>query len=175
MEINERDLFDFIFYQGNLSSEKVEYLKTSRIFDEELEFYRSLKKSLNEELSEEIKQMIAEKIHVYNPAKIHILYPVQEKMGKRFNHIAVLAAASTDEKPAVSAKTFIDEANHYLIRLLNFKNSSKIYVFSTSEEIIKNYKVIIQPSGKTFSQSDNSAPIEVDSTIEAENIELQFT
>ncbi|NWF89906.1 MAG: hypothetical protein HXY50_10650 [Ignavibacteriaceae bacterium] len=174
MNITERDIFDFVFYQENLSSEKVEYLKTSRIFDEEIAFYRSLKKSLNEELSEEVKRKIAEKIPLYNPARFHVLYPVRDTFPKRNNHIPVLAAATPNENSSISAKTFIDEAHHYLIRLINFKNSSKIYCFSTSEEKLKNYKVIILPSGKTFEQSDNSSPIEIDQQIEAEKIELQF-
>lgn len=174
MNISERDLFDFIFYPENLSVEKAEYLKTSRIFEDEIEFSRSVKKSLMEELSEEVKLKIAEKIHIYNPAKIHTLYPVQETSKKVRSSIPVFAAASQKEKPAISAKTFIDEANHYLIRLLNFKSSSKIFVFSTTNEILKNYRVIIQPSGQIFSQADNSTPLEINSPIEADKIELQF-
>ena len=174
MNISERDIFDFVFNKENLSNEKVEYLKTSKVFDEEIEFYRSLKKSLDEELSEEIKLKIAEKISLYNPAKYYVLYPAKVTPKKRKNDLPILAASSPEEKPSLTAKTFVDEANHYLIRLLNFKNSSKIYVFSTTEEIIKNYKVVVQPSRKTFEQADNSSPIEINSPIEAESIELQF-
>jgi hypothetical protein len=174
MNITERDLFDFVFQPENLSIEKVKYLKTSKIFDEEINFYRELKKSLDEELSDEVKRKIAEKIPLYNPAKFHVLYPVQEAVRKKKNDLPVLAAASPKEKPSVKAKTFVDENNHYLIRLLNFKESSKIYVFSTTNEILKNYKVIIHPSEQIFEQVDNSVPIEINFPIEAENIELQF-
>ncbi len=174
MNISEQDIFNFVFNPENLSNEMVEYLKTSKIYDEEIDFYRSLKKSLDEELSEEVKTKIAEKIPLYNPAKFYILYPVKDIHKKRKNDLPILAAASPKEKPSITTKTFVDEANHYLIRLLNFKNSSKIYVFSTTEEVIKNYKVIIRPSGKTFEQADNSSPIEMDTPTDAENIELQF-
>ena len=121
-----------------------------------------------------MKQKLAEKIPLYVPLKIFILYPVKETVKKRKNDVPIFAADSPKEKLAVMAKTFIDEANHYLIRLLNFKDSSKIYVFSTTEGTLKNYKVIVKPSGKVFEQIDNSSPIELDSPIEAESIELQF-
>lgn len=174
MNISERDIFDFVFYPENLSTEKVEHLKNSKVFDEEISFYRLLRNSMEEELSEDVKLKLAEKIPLYVPMKIFVLYPVKETLKKRKNDIPILAADSPKEKPAVAAKTFIDENNHYLIRLLNFKESSKIYVFSTTEESLKNYKVIVKPSGQTFEQIDNSLPIEISTPIEAENIELQF-
>lgn len=174
MDISERDIFDFVFYPEKLSIEKVEHLKNSKIFDEEVSFYRLLRNSMEEELSENVKLKLAEKIPLYVPMKIFILYPVKETVRKRRNDVPIFAAASPNEKPAVAAKTFIDENNHYLIRLLNFKDSSKIYVFSTIEEHLKNYKVIIHPSEQIFEQADNSSPIEIDSPIEADHIELQF-
>ena len=175
MNISENELFNFVFYPENLSIEKAEYLKTPLIFDEEIEFYRNLKRSLKEELSEEVKLKIAEKISVYNPAKFHMLYPFVDSPQKRKNDLTILAAASAKEKPLVATKTFIDEANHYLIRLLNFKESAKIYVFSTTNAVLKNYKIVIYPTGQTFEQSDNSLPIELNTPIEAEKIELQFS
>lgn len=174
MNISERDIFDFVFYPENLSNETAENLKNSNLFAEEIDFYSSLKKSLVEEISEEVKQKIAQKIPLYTPVKVFVLYPAQENKKKQKNDVTILAADSPKEKPAVTAKTFIDEANHYLIRLLNFKDSSKIYVFSTTDEILKNYKVVVQPSGQVFEQTDNSSPIEINSPLEAENIELQF-
>ncbi len=74
----------------------------------------------------------------------------------------------------MTSATFIDEDKHYLIKLHNFENSAKIYVFSTSEEQIKNYKIIIHPSEKIYEQSDNSQPLLVDAPVEASSIELQF-
>jgi hypothetical protein len=174
MDISERDIFNFVFYPEKLSVEKVEHLKTSKLFDEEIDFYRLLRNSMEEELSEDVKLKLAEKIPLYVPMKIFVLFPVKETVKKRKNDVPIFAAASPNEKPAVAAKTFMDENNHYLIRLLNFKDSSKIYVFSTTDEILKNYKVVVKPSGQTFGQIDNSSPIEISTPIEAESIELQF-
>lgn len=174
MKITERELFDFVFFPENLPNDKVEYLKNFKEFDDEIKFYHSVKDSFDEELREDIKQKIAERIPIYIPAKIFFLFPVKKTVKEKNGDVTVLAAASPKEKPSVKAKTFIDESNHYLIRLLNFKDSSKIYVFSTTEEVLRNYKVKIKPSGQTFEQSDNSTAIEINSPIEAENIELQF-
>lgn len=174
MKISEKEIFDYVFYPENLTKDKVEYLKNSRLFNEEINFYHSLKKAMDEELSYEVKQKLGEKIPIYILQKVIVLYPVKEPTKKSKIHLPVLAAASEKQKPAVSVKTFIDESNHYLIRLLNFKDSAKIYVFSTTEEVLKNYQVVIKPSGQTFEQDDNLKPIEFKSPLEAENIELHL-
>lgn len=174
MKITERDIFNFVFFRDNLSVEKVNYLKNSKNFIEEIDFYLSLKQSFDEELSEDVKQKIAEKISIYIPSKIFFLFPVEQHSKKRTNSKSVLAAATSDAPSEVHVKTFVDETNRYLIRLLNFKDSAKIYVFSTTDEVLKNYRIIIKPSEQTFEQNDNSSPIEIDWPIEAENIELQF-
>ncbi len=174
MKITEREIFDFVFFPENLPIDKVEYLKNFNEFDDEIKFYHSLKASFEEELSEDIKQKLAERIPIYIPTKIFFLFPVKEVIKEKNSDVTVLAAASPKEKPSVKAKTFIDESNHYLIRLLNFKDSAKIYVFSTTEEVLKDYKIVIRPSEQIFEQTDNSSPIELNSPIEAENIELQF-
>lgn len=174
MKITERDIFNFVFFRDNLSAEKVNYLKNSKNFIQEIDFYLSLKKSFDEELSEVVKQRIAEKIPIYVPSKIFFLFPVEQQSKKRTNSKSVLAAATSEVSSEVHVKTFIDETNRYLIRLLNYENSSKIYVFSTTDEVLKNYRIIIKPSEQIFEQIDNSSPIEIDWPVEAENIELQF-
>jgi hypothetical protein len=174
MNVSERDIFNFVFYPDYLSDEKFSFLKTSKIFDEEVDFFISLKKSLDENLTAEIKNKIAERIPIYVPSQTYSLYPVRELQRKKKNNIQVLAADSPKEKPEVTVKTFVDETNHYLIRLLNFKDSAKIYTFSTTEQSLKNFKVVIHPASAVFNQADNSTPIEVNHPIEAEKIELKF-
>lgn len=174
MHVSERDIFDFVFYPENLSKQKNEYLKNSNLFSEEINFYSLLKKSLEEEISEEVKLKIAQNILLYTYVKVFVLYPAREIKKKRKNDVTILATASEKEKSSVEVKTFLDENNQYLIRLLNFKNSAKIYVFSTTEEVIRIYKVVIHPTKITFEQSDNSSPIEIDTPIEAKKIELKF-
>ncbi len=74
----------------------------------------------------------------------------------------------------MTSATFIDEEKQYLIKLHNYENSAKIYVFSTSEEKIENYKIIIHPSNNIYEQVDNSQPLLIDTEVEATSIELQF-
>lgn len=174
MNINERDIFNFVFYPETLVREKNEYLEKTNLFEEEVNFYKQLKGSLSEELSAEIKNKIVEKIPLYKPAKIFFLQPVRDNIKKKKNDVLVLAADSPKEKADVVVKTFSDVDNNYLIRLVNFKESAKVFVFSTTDEVMENYRIVIQPSGKTFEQADNSSPIEIDSPIEADSIELKF-
>lgn len=174
MKITERDLFDFVFNPEILSQEKAEYLKSSQIFEEEINLFKLIKQSLTEELDDSIKQQIKAKIPLYQPLKVYTLFPIQDNSKKKKNGTAVFAAASPQDKTFVTTQTFIDEANHYLIRLLNFKSSSKIYVFSTIEKTMENYKIIIRPSGQIFEQADNSSPIEINKPLSVEKIDLQF-
>ena len=102
------------------------------------------------------------------------LNPVKEKVRKKKATGLTLAADSPKIKSKLTSATFIDEDKHYLIKLHNFENSAKIYVFSTGEEQIKNYKIIIHPSNKIYEQSDNSKPLLIDAPVEASSIEIQF-
>lgn len=174
MKITERDIFNFVFFKENLTVEKMEYLKHSKEFVEEIDFYLSLKQSFDVELNDDIKQRIANKISVYVPSKIFLLFPIEKQIKRRLNNKSVLAAATSETSAEFEVKTYIDENKQYLVRLLNSKNHSKIYVFSTSEEVLRNFQVIIKPSGQKFEQSNNYSPIELDKPLQADNILLKF-
>lgn len=174
MKISERDIFNFVFFPAILSIEKRKYLESIGIYNDEIRFYEELKKDLSDELSAEIKSKIAQRIPNYRFEKIFFLYPTYENNSKRKTDKSILAAASPINQTSITASSFVDEKNQFLIRILKSENKSKIYVFSTVDEVIKNFKIIIKPSGQVFEQQDNTHPICFDKQIEIENIELQF-
>lgn len=173
-EITELDIFNFVFHPELISKEKERYLEGSPEFRDEIEFYSSLKKSLVEELSSEVRQKIASKIDSYKPGNIIYLYPVDEYQNRKLSNNVRLAAASPEEKPKVSSKTFYDEEKTYIIKVINYEKNSKVFVFSTQYELIKDFELNILPQNLKYHLSDNSAPLELDFKVEPESISLEF-
>ena len=172
MEITEKDIFNFVFYTNLLPPKKIKYIEGSTNFSKGIKFYQSLKLLLSQNLTVEIKNLISEKIPVYK-SMMHKLYLVKEVNSKRKSNL-ILVADSPKIKSKMTSATFIDDEKQYLIKLHNYENSAKIYVFSTSKEKIENYKIIIHPSNNILEQADNSNPIIIDAPVEVSSMELQF-
>jgi len=182
MEITERDLFNYVFYKNTLAEDKAEYLGSTDIYKDEIDFFNSLKNTLSVETNSEIKKKIAQKIPVYDFSNltrqtgIIVLYPVIEKSkkGKKDKGL-VLATDSAELKTQQTSQTFYDEKKEYLIKLVYSESETKIFVFSTSESELKNLKLTLHPNEKEYFLKDNSNPLEVNENITAESILLEFT
>jgi len=173
-EITERDIFNFVFFPELISKEKERFLATSADFKDELEYYSSVKESLRDEINLEIKKKLSSKINVYKLANIIYLYPVEEYPNKKTSDNLVLAAASPEDKPKISSKTFYDEGKSYIIKVINYEKSSKIFVFSTQYELIEDFDLLILPQNLKYHIEDNSAPLELDLNVDPESISLEF-
>jgi hypothetical protein len=173
-DITEKDIFNFVFYPELISKEKVNFLQTSSDFKDEIEFYSSLKKSLCEEINPEIQKIISLKINAYKLQNIIYLYPVEEQHNKKTSNNLVLAAASLEDKPKVSAKTFYDEDKTYIIKVINYEKSSKVFVFSTQYDLVKDFDLNILPQNLKYHITDSSVPLELDFIVEPESISLEF-
>lgn len=171
--IEEQDLFCYIFFPESVLTAKKEIIKIDNSFEEVLEFYRNLK--LNSEIKPDdiLKKKIANKIPAYSLSNVIQLYAlkdpeVQKQNGNR------LAASSTELKPQMTTKTFVDNDKEYLIKVLNYADITKVFVFSTKDEVVKNFDIIIEPHNLKYHFEDNSEPLKIDKPIEAEKIELRF-
>ena len=174
MQITERDIFNFVFFREEFPEEKKDYLKNSLMFKEEIEFYSSIKNSLNEDINFETKRKIASKISAYKPVNVIQLFPVTEHYKPKHSNGLVLAAAAEVEKPKVSTKTFYDEDKTYIIKVINYEKSSKVFVFSTQYELVKDFHLNILPQNLKYHIPDSSIPLELDFIVEPESISLEF-
>jgi hypothetical protein len=172
LKITERDIFNFVFYPELVKEELRAFLSSIENSTDAIIFYKELKISLQKELSFDIKKNVAQKISAYKLSNIISLYPVQviKKKGNRI----VLAAASIEEKPKIITKTFYDADKTYIIKVINYSENSKIFVFSTQQEVIKNFEIIILPENKKYHCNDNSLPLELSTPVEAESIQIEF-
>jgi hypothetical protein len=172
LKISERDIFNFVFHPDLVMQEIKSFLVSIEDSNDAIVFYKELKESLKSDLSIEIKKKISEKISVYIFSNIIDLYPLEEIKKKR--NSTILAAASVDEKPKIITKTFYDADKTYIIKVINYSENAKIFVFSTQQEVIKDFEIIILPENKKYHCNDNSLPLELSAPVEAESIQIEF-
>ncbi len=172
--INERDIFNFVFSPELLTSGQKSKINQHGEYANLISFYQEIKNTMNEELPEEIKNLIAEKIAIYRPVRTINLFPAENIDEKKNYVLPVLAAASAIETDVNYSQTFIDSNKEFLVRLINIGNKSKIYVFATNNEIVKNFKLKISPSGKSFSMADNSSPLELETVQKIDGVEIEL-
>jgi len=175
MKINERDLFNFVFSKGLLDKEKAEYIKVKNLFNEEIFFLKSLKNASSEKITPDSKRKIAQKIPSYKYFGTIELYPEDVKKIKlKFNKSLLLAADSAELKPQNTSQTFIDENKNYLIKLISSETESKIFVFSTKEELLYNLNITLEPQHIKFHMNDNSKPLELNEAYDVQKIKLEL-
>ncbi|MGQ9644687.1 MAG: hypothetical protein ACUVT3_12585 [Ignavibacterium sp.] len=174
LDITEQDLFNYVFFPESLSPEIIHFLSNSKEFSDEIEFFSELKSSLNKELSLDEKKELADRIQSYHFNKIITLYPVKYSAKKKVNGLILAAASDEVKKPIVSSRTFYDNDNAYIIKVINYENYSKIFVFSTQYELIKNFDLLINPQNLRYHIDDNSIPLELDFKVLPESITIEF-
>lgn len=175
LNITEKDIFNFVFFNNLISTEKEEYLNGNSNFKVQLDFYKKLKDVFLEEIPNNIKDKIVSGIEAYKKIKTFILYPVDYGHKKKHSDVLILAADSiAAESNEIKSKTFIDEGRNYLIRLIKENSKSKIYVFSTHEPVMKNFTVVIKPQSVKYVLDNNSRPLEIEGNIDPESIEIEF-
>lgn len=176
--ITEKDLFYYVFNQSLLLEDKILFLKNSQEYVNEIQFYINLKEYLDTELSDEDKFLIAKKILEYrfNSANIRAveLFPIRKIEHKNSNNLVLRADSENINNKFVHTKTFYDDNKIYIIKVINYRNSSKVFVFSTIEEIIRDFDVVISPHQLRYHLSDNTEPLELDFNIEPESIKIEF-
>jgi hypothetical protein len=172
--IDEQDLFCYIFFPESVSAEKKVIIASDKSFDEILEFYGYLKSNSENIPDDVLKKKLANKIPAYSLSNVIQLYvlkdpEVQKQNGNR------LAAGSTELKPKMTTRTFVDNDKEYLIKVLNYADITKVFVFSTKDELVKNFDIIIEPHNLKYHFEDNSEPLKIENSIDAEKIEIRFS
>ena len=171
--IDEQDFFCYVFFPESVTDEKIKMIESDKSFEEILEFYRQLKLNSEKKPDESLKRKIANKIPAYNLSNVIQLYALKDHVAPKQNSNR-LAAGSTELKPKMTTKTFVDNDKEYLIKVLNYADITKVFVFSTKDEVVKNFDIVIEPHNLKFHFEDNSKPLKIEDTIEAEKIEIRF-
>lgn len=173
MIIDEMDIFNYVFFPANLSDEKKKQLEIDESFSEAIEFYKQLKLNSESKLPNSVKKILAEKIHAYKLHHVIELYPLIETR-HQFSNGSRLAASTKELAPRITTKTFVNKEKEYLIKVMSYENETKVFVFSTNDKIIKDFDIIIKPNDLIFHLENNSEPLVIKQSIDAETIQLKF-
>lgn len=170
--ITEKEIFDFVFFPSALPEEKQVFIRDDAGLSEYINFYEELKRQLQQRPERSFKKIIAAKIPAYkfvNEVELHRL----ENTAGNGNKLR-LAAASREFVPQLTTQTFIDEEKEYLVKILTDTTQTKIFVFSTLNSSLKNFRILIEPTHLEFQMADNSKPLLIDKPITAEKIKINF-
>lgn len=171
--ISEKDIFCFVFYPETLSDGKRKKISEDSSLSEFISFYMNMKLDLNTEPDIEIKKKLASRIPAYTLSNVIELYPLKSPQSHKHKSNR-LAAASTELKPQTATKTFVDTEKEYIVKVLNYGDTTKVFVFSTKDEVVKDFNIIIEPQNLEFHFDDNSEPLIIDQAVDAEKIHLRF-
>jgi hypothetical protein len=171
--IDEQDIFNFVFYPANLSADKKRIIVSDNKLKEALDFYKQLKINSNRGQSDTLKELMAKKIPAYTLANVISLYPLKAAVIHKKNQ-SRLAAGSIDLAPKMTTKTFVDNEKEYLIKVLYSEEVTKIFVFSTNDELVKDFDILIEPQNLKYHCEDNSEPLQIAQLIDPEKIQLSF-
>lgn len=172
--IEEQDIFNYIFFPDQLNADKKNLIESDKTFQEPLEFYKALKQNSEKEPSSSLRKKIALKIPAYKLTDVVELYPLKESYRTNQNGFR-LAAASKELTPKMTTRTFVDKEKDYVIKVLNYSNETKVFVFSTKDEVVKDFDIIIEPQNLKYHFEDNSEPLVIPHLVAAEKIQLKFS
>ena len=174
ININEQDIFKYVFSPHLLSKEKTKYLGKDERYKNQILYYKSIREAVYSKTSSDLKSKIASKIPSYRLANIFFLSPVNYVEEKKSNGSLIFAAKTAEEPSKLSTYTFTDEEKNFLVRVVSFENSTKVYLFSLKEDLIQNITLKIFPGEEEFFMKDNSESLELDRKIKVESIEIKI-
>ncbi len=176
MSIEEQDIFNYAFFPDSLEVSKKKLIEQDKTLTETINFYQKLKVSQNRKSGRDLKEKLANKIPAYSLLNEIYLYPLKGIREPRINKKRLAAdSESKNLSPRMMSETFTDEAREYMIKILKYESKTKVYVFSTKNEIVKNFELVVEPSKIRYHFKDNSEPLILDEIIGAENIRIEFS
>lgn len=168
--INEIELFKYVFARERLDAALVAEIEREEVFRDSINYFEELKSALQQKISFDVKKKLAAKIPIYNfnnEIELHeVKIPSPKNGGQR------LAAATKELTNKPYTKTFIDENGEFIVKVLNNTGKTKVFIFSTNDDSMKNFKLSVQPLDKEYSFEDNSIQLELESDVEVESVKL---
>lgn len=168
--INELELFNYVFARERLDTASVAEIERKEVFRDSINYFEELRRALQQNISLDVKKKLAAKIPIYSFNNEIELFEVKIPSPK--NGTMRLAAATKDLTNKSYIKTFIDENGEFIVKVLNNAGKTKVFIFSTNNDSVKNFKLLILPFNKEFSLEVNSNPLELDEDMEVESVKL---
>lgn len=84
----------------------------------------------------------------------------------------VLAAASLSTEIHTVVSTFIDDEKNFLLKIVQFKNSSKLFLFTSEKNNLEHITLSIPQYDLTYQLADTTNPIVVGEKVDPENCKI---
>ncbi|MBX3006799.1 MAG: hypothetical protein KF816_02110 [Melioribacteraceae bacterium] len=170
INITERDIFTFVFNPQNLPINKKEFIESNiDKYQKQIDYCSQLKKISAGQIEDIKTQSISERI--LNPKSKEFL-PVQENITNGETNLRLAAAGIVLEKKSYS-KSFKDDSNESIIKIVSNGKQTLLYYFS--EKPLPKAKLTLLPSGATYTMMDTSHPIEIMDESEIEKVVVEKT
>ncbi len=166
--ISEKDLYNFVFYPGELTDEKTKFISENKDkFADELDLLYELKKHVNDEVSDSTMTRIWDKIKEAESKRKIILEKLEHKKDQKY---LTLAAESEQTSAEITSESFIDPGKRFLVKLIKSDDETKIFVFDTKESETDNIQLEIIPSGELYDIDLSNQPLVVPALSKTEKI-----
>lgn len=171
----EQDIFNYVFFPQNLSSEIKKTIEENKDLTELIDFYKELRADSLEPISKTIKKKIASVIPAYNLTDKIRLYPLPAVTLKNTGGRRLAAGSESRHLISeMSSRTFVDEDKEYMIKVIIHDSTTKVFVFSVKNDVVNNFDIIIEPAEARYHFKDNLQPLVINSGIEIDSIRLEF-
>jgi hypothetical protein len=174
MNINERDIFNFIFFDRLLSEQKRVFIRNNINDFEQINFYRRLKRKTDSNIDRKTKQIIASKIPAYHLSRQITLFPVTEIMNENSLRINNSTLIKTNKKVKSKIETFVDEDDLFIVRIVKTEGTALIYLFSVLKKLTTDIELILQPASRHLKINKINEPIKVNNLEKVETITLEI-
>lgn len=174
MKITEQDIFNFVFYPEILDKDKRAAIESDSRLKSHIDFYTSIKSSMNQEVPERIKKKIHDKISEYSSKKRITLWYSNDSFDSDDVTLKLAAKSfDSDESPKIS--NFIDSERKALIKVQHFTTSTKLFLLSNESETLQNINLTIYPQKQSYFLTTSENPLIIDEEItDIESIELEY-
>jgi hypothetical protein len=150
MNILEKDLFDYVFFPDILSKEKYNSIEESKSkFRNELNLLWEIKENLKGKISDGIIERIMLKLNEYNKRRLIVLEKANNPHLFQSGQL-VLAAESPVLEQKLRTDTYEDKNSEYMVKIITDQQQNKIFIFNKDNSEMRNVKINIEPSGKSF-------------------------
>lgn len=175
IKLDEQDIFNYVFFPEIVVPEIVKAIEENKNLAEAIDFYKDLLAESVKALSGSLKEKMAARIRAYSPGTAIYLYPFgkSQTAKKGFKRLA----ADSESRNLISklmSKTFADENKEYMVKVINYESSTKVFVFSSHNDIVKDFDIIVEPHNIRYHFDDSSQPLLIDRVVEIESIRLEF-
>lgn len=171
MNISEKDLYIFVFYQDKLSAEKAEYIKDNRSkFEAEINMLEEIRKNTQSNVEQSIIDRIHDKIENGNRQNKITLERLIIDNGD--DHL--ILAADSPETDSNKTETYIDKENLFLSKILSNDKMNRIYIFRNSNDEIYDFTVTLLPSKDQFTINSAELPLIIAPPQVIEKLEIKF-